>query len=354
MNTNDIQERLNLKSALEILESQILNDLLCLKIINILFEKSIIEKWASNKTENNLVEQDLPPPILAVLRRAGLITEMNIVNPMFLLLIRKRGVFFEQKVKFMLIAIQDFLQSADLLLWNPEAFMQVSRVFSCFDYSKGFDLSPQARVDTQSWCHYVSALTLAEAGSIVEKILESFGVDRPQRVLELGGNIGVFAAEFARSVNFLDYRIIDIPQVCNLGQAYINENSPESIIRFVSGDMFIEEWNEENCLPPDLIIFKSVLHDWPIHRAETLTRKSCNFLPVGGRLCIVERCKFSAENLVSKNLFDVANIIFSPFYRNPDVYVSMIESVVGHNFKINIHYLDLDMRWFCLIAEKLR
>ena len=348
-----MQDSMLSEKSLEILEHNILNDLLCLKIINVLFEKSIIQNWALREIDTPVAVQDLPPPLLAVLKRSKVITESNIVSPTFLLLIRERGVFFEQKVKYLLIAIQDFLQSAELLLWDPEAFMQSSRIFSLFDYSKGFDPSAQARADTQSWCHYVSALTRAEAGCVVDRIMGSLGDDRPQRVLELGGNLGVFAAEFEKSVSFLDYKIIDIPQVCDLGRAYIKNKAPESRIRFVSGDMFVDDWCDEKGRPPDLIIFKSVLHDWPVHRAETLIRKSCSLLPIGGQLCIAERCNFAAENLHSSSLFDVANIIFSPFYRDPEVYVSMIASISEHDFKMQIHPLDLDMRWFCLVAEKL-
>lgn len=337
--------------SLDQYETRLLNDLMTLKILDLLFKKGKIDLWILQQNDDKF-SHNLPPPVAAILKRSGVLSTDGLVSPQFTELIKHKGEFFRAKVEYLLMAIQDFLESAEDMLWDPEKFMGESRIFSGFDYSKGFEAGNEARNFTKSWSQYVSALSKDESRIIVERLIEIFNAESPAHVLELGGNMGVFGEVFERHFLPQSYVIMDIPQVCHLGEEYIGSSPAASQIRFVSGDMFETDWNISGVPRADTIIFKSVLHDWPQHRTTQLIEKACTHLEQDGRLIIIERYEFLTENLFEEKLFDAANIVFAPFYRNPASYISMIEAVSGHRFSVDIHSIDLDMKWFCLVARK--
>lgn len=337
----------------ESFEKHLLNDLMSVKILEVLFDKGYVKTWVAGVGSREVSVQSLPPPIVAILERSGVFSAGGSVSPEFVALIRDRGDFFYAKLKYLVMSMQDFLESAETMLWDPEQFMGKSKIFSSFDYSQGFEETDEARQFTKSWCHYVSALSRDESHIIARKLYEKLQYNQIDFILELGGNMGIFAEAVEKLFVPQKYKIIDIPQVCRLGQEAITQKSLVSKIEFASGDMFELDWTDGISFHPDLVIFKSVLHDWPTERAALLVDKACRQLSVGGALVIVERCEFLAHNLFDSKLFDAANIVFAPFYRGSDSYASMIEKLEDHKFSIETHSIDIDMRWFCLVARKV-
>jgi hypothetical protein len=101
---------------------------------------------------------------------------------------------------------------------------------------------------------------------------------------------------------------------------------------------------------PDCILFKSVLHDWPIEHVRSLLAQLLHVLTPGTKLVIVERGAFSSENLGPAAFSDAANVIFSQFYREISAYRNVILDI-HPTAEVRMSSLELDMKWHVLVAE---
>jgi hypothetical protein len=330
----------------EVHEDQILSDICAVKVLSILLGKNLLPDRASDVC----ISDFMPEPAIAILQRVKILDEAGSYCDDFVKLYEKRGNSLNARVEFTLKSTLDFINFGESLFQDVEEFMGQSQVFSSFDYSKGFGSSPIDRSDTKKWCQYVSSLTELEAPKLVEFLLDC-RQNKSDYVLEFGGNVGTFAEEICRQLDIKKYSIIDIPLVCEIGREQVARGPFAKKIEFSEGNMFLVAQSEEEIKKYNTIIFKSVLHDWPIHQVDELLGHVLSALSAGSRLLIFERCAFLNGNIRQPSFQDVSNLIFSPFYRDPHVYMDIIKSRF-QDFRMEVAYTWIDMKWFMLTVER--
>ena len=242
------------------------------------------------------------------------------------------------RLGFLRSAIRDVALHGDLIFADPEAFMERAETFTLFDYSQARDTAPPALAATKPWVDYVSTLTRAEAPALLPLI------DIPQGalVLEPGGNSGAFARALIPQVRPARHVVFDLPAVCALGQA--RGDLPG--LSFAPGDMRRDDWRAVAGGAPDIVLFKSVLHDWPLEDAADLLSRARASLAPGVRIIIAERARFAG--MISGNAMDYANLVFAPFYRDPATYMDMM---AGSGLAITVAETRIDCGWFVLTAR---
>ena len=289
------------------------------------------------------------PLARAVLERVGVVDADGAQTEAFLSLLATRGAALRSRIRFLRDAARDILDHGADLLARPERFMAVSRVFSFFDYSAGFREGRVARAATQDWCNYVAALSDLEGPELSWKLAEMLAPDLPGNILEVGGNIGAFAAHVLAAVGPVGYRILDIPQVCSIGADHVAGRGLG--ITFLPGDMHRMDWSALAASgAPDCILFKSVLHDWPADRTRSVLADAAGCMVQNGRVVIVERTEFAAGNLGAGAFSDAANAVFAPFFRGAGFYADLLCALYP-GARLRTEYVDLDMRWFILVAD---
>lgn len=340
------------EDALVTFQNSILGDILVVKILDHLFKIGEIDRLYAMTMESQDVSAEvrkLPPPVYAVLRRANILDSNGRLSASFFELIQTRNINFRSRIDFLLLSIADFINFGEDLLWKPESFMAESRVFKLFDYTAGFEETETARAKTALWSQYVSALTEDESGHILNALERTNVIMHDIDVLECGGNIGTFARNFIKRFPCKSYTILDIPNVCALGSS-CNE-SGEPAIEYIAADMFCHNLQIGHNNSPDLIIFKSVLHDWPRERLRSLLANAIRAVSAGGAVCIVERSSFDENTLSAPTLSDVSNIVFSPFYRDANIYAEIIKNI-DTSVDVSIEYFWIEMEWFILSARR--
>ena len=242
------------------------------------------------------------------------------------------------RLAFLRSAIRDVALHGDLILSDPEAFMDRAETFTLFDYSHARDTSAAALAATKPWVDYVSTLTRAEAPTLVPLI----DIPAGALVLEPGGNSGAFARALIPVIRPARHVVFDLPAVCALGEA----RGAATGLAFAPGDMRRDDWRAFAGGAPDAVLFKSVLHDWPLEDAADLLARARAALAPGGRIIIAERSKF--QGMTSGTAMDYANLVFAPFYRNAQTYIDML---AGAGLSISVTETQIDCSWFVLTAR---
>jgi len=333
-------------------QNNLLGDILIVKILDHLFKIGEIDRlyaMTMKSLDISAEVEKLPPPVYAVLRRANILDADGRFSAPFVELIQTRSTAFRSKVEFLLLSIADFIEFGEALLWEPESFMAESKVFKMFDYAAGFEATETAQSKTALWCQYVSALTEDESEYILAAMESSSLIKHGIDVLECGGNIGTFAQNFIKRFPCKSYTVLDIPNVCALGSH--GKNFGETTIEYIAADMFNHDLKIGLNNSPDLILFKSVLHDWPRERLRSLLANAIRAVSSGGAICVVERCSFDENTIGAPILSDVCNIVFSPFYRNANIYKEIINDIDA-SVDISIDYFWIEMEWFILYARR--
>lgn len=244
------------------------------------------------------------------------------------------------RLAFLRGAMRDVALHGDLIFADPEAFMGRAETFTLFDYSQARDTSAAALAATKPWVDYVSTLTRAE----VPALLPLIDIPAGALVLEPGGNSGAFARALIPQVRPQRHVVFDLPAVCALGQA--RGDLPGLV--FAPGDMRRDDWRVVAGGAPDAVLFKSVLHDWPMEDAADLLARARAALAPGGRIIIAERARFAG--MTSGNAMDYANLVFAPFYRDPQTYMDML-AATGPGLSITVTETRIDCGWFVLTAK---
>lgn len=250
------------------------------------------------------------------------------------------GAGLTARLAFLRSAIRDVALHGDLILSDPESFMGKAETFSLFDYSLARETTAAALAATKPWVDYVSTLTRAEAPALVPLI------DIPQGalVLEPGGNSGAFARALIPVLHPARHVVFDLPAVCALGQ----QRGTMPALSFAPGDMRHDDWRGVAGGAPDAVLFKSVLHDWPLEDAADLLARARAALAPRGRIVIVERGRFAG--MTSGTAMDYANLVFAPFYRDPQTYIDML-AATGPGLAVTVTQTHIDCGWFVLTAQ---
>jgi SAM-dependent methyltransferase len=288
--------------------------------------------------------QPLPPALAAILERAGVLAGA-LLSPEFRKDWQHAGAEITARAAFLRLAASDIVLQGDNLWSDLPAFMQQSATFRFFDYGPAFD--GQADAGTAAWVSYVSALTQAEAPALLPHLaLPDQGV-----VLEIGGNAGAFARAILLRHPALRITVLDLPGVCRPAQADPRNQALDGRLSFVAADMRQADFASVAGRAPDVILLKSVLHDWPDQDAANVIRRALAALAPAGRLIIAERGAFAATSLPDLSMRTVANAVFSPFYRDPSVYAAMVRAQ-NETACIKTTDLMLDMAWHVITVTK--
>ncbi len=245
------------------------------------------------------------------------------------------------RLSFLRSACRDVALYGDLILGDTEAFMAQSETFSLFNYDLARDLSEAAMEATRPWVAYVSNLTRTEAPFLVPLI----ALPNDAQVLEPGGNSGVFARALIEAWHPKRHVVIDLPAVSALGR----QRGTAQGLSFVAADMRKGDWRSLAGFAPDVILFKSVLHDWPGAEAELLLAEAIRALAPEGQIVIAERTAF--RGMTGGTAMDYANLVFAAFYRDPMVYQTMLKRL-SPDLTVTVALTVIDTEWFVLTARR--
>ncbi|MEJ6709246.1 MAG: methyltransferase [Amylibacter sp.] len=306
-------------------EDDFLNNFLGAVALDAAFRFGVIDCVSSGAA---LTENKSTNILVGMLQEHGVLIGPEF-SPKFQRVLSDRRPILEQKLSFLIKAAADIVSEFDTLLFDLPAFMKRSNTFALFQYDQAMNTGPTAIYETRKWVKYLSALTTSEAPYLVEE-LPFAGVDS---VLEVGGNAGAFAHAYLAKFSSLTATIMDLPAVCAIG-----EETPHARLSFMVGDVRKPDWTAFVPEPVDAVLFKSVLHDWPDDHVDRLLLAARARLKESGRIVICERGPYEATNLKFSN---VANLVFAPFYRTPDIYRRALKSLGCSKFEETT--VDLDM-----------
>lgn len=291
----------------------------------------------------------LPPAgldlLLAALRRAGC---MEGVAGRWRLTAAFRAALpyrdlLTAKAETALAVAPDLLDRFDLLLADPAAFQQTSRLFDLFDYGRCTVDTQANRAHAARWMRLTTALTRYEAPLAFPRV--PFAAHR--RLLDVGGNSGEFCLRACAAFPHLEATVADLPAVCGVGAAHVASFDPTPPIRFMPFDL------RRDPLPPghDLVVCKSLLHDWPEDAVSDLLGRIQTGIEPGGRLVIFERRRPTADQL-DPAFGDLPVWMFWHAYREPDDYLRRFAA--GGWSGIEHEEIMADVPWMLIQAVKPR
>jgi len=214
------------------------------------------------------------------------------------------------KADFTAMAVSDTLNHSELLLRDAAGFLQTAQTFKFFRYDRAMGTGAAHLQDTAPWVDYVSALTRREGPELARHI----DLTKVRNVVEIGGNTGVFAQELVTRNPSLKVCVVDLPAVCRLGEKRVQTQNVASRIRFVAGDAREITWPKA-----DVVLFKSVLHDWSQEGAAMMLGKAAKHVPLGGRIIVCERGPIADEE-THRGALAATNLVFGQYYRDPQFY----------------------------------
>lgn len=129
-----------------------------------------------------------------------------------------------------------------------------------------------------------SQLMSASQPFVVDEVLATYGFEKHQRVLDVGGGQGTFVGRLASHAPHLKLQLFDLPQVAALAQENFKESGLGQRALAVGGDFL------RDALPggADLVTLIRVAHDHPDAHVKTILRAIYQALPSGGTLLLAE------------------------------------------------------------------
>ena len=281
--------------------------------------------------------------LLQVLARSGVVIingESIQLTETFRSALRFRDLLLT-KLQFSELVAADFFNRMPQLLSSSEAFMETSKLFELFDYSRCFEVTPQNCLQAARWMKLTTTLTRYEAPVCVEH----FDFSAQQRMLDLGGNSGEFALQVCRRIPAIQVCVADLPVVCHVGTRHVAEQQMSDRIQFKPLNF------AQDPIPNgyDLITCKSVLHDWPDEYAIHIMESVYNSLPDGGRFLIFERQQWDFQNEATP-YGSLPVMLFFRSYRKPQFYTSALQAAGFHG--IDVQTIRLDLPFMLISATK--
>lgn len=111
---------------------------------------------------------------------------------------------------------------------------------------------------------------------------ELAGLEKPGRLLDVGGGAGSHSAYLAEAVPGLEPTVLDLPEV----EPVLRERHPE--LTFVAGDMDDPRFGRPEGETWDYVLLANILHDNPPERCRELVAEAAGLLVPGGTLVIYE------------------------------------------------------------------
>jgi SAM-dependent methyltransferase len=239
------------------------------------------------------------------------------------------------------LAAHDLLDHFADFVFTPDRFTQRARYFRLFAYDKCLTRSPENVAAAERWMRFTTTLTRYEAPIC----LKYHDFSRYGKILDVGGNSGEFVLQICRAYPEIHATVFDLPLVCEIGMEHINNQPEADRITFIKGNGLLDEFPG----PSDLIIFKSMLHDWPEREASRFLANASRALMPGGTLLIFERGPMESKK-GGLAYSDIPMLLFFHSFRSPSFYENHLKKL-GFD-EIQIMFIELDTPFFLLIAKK--
>ena len=246
------------------------------------------------------------------------------------------------KLQFLSFVANDFTGKFTQLICNPQQFFQQSNLFLLFDYSRALESSKENYAHTQRWVNLTTSLTKHEA----PMCLQMHDFSKYHKALDYGGNSGEFALQLCRNNSDIKVTVLDLPVVCEVGQNHISSHPEKNRISF--HPITVPELPD---LDFDVIIFKSMLHDWPEPEVDGFLDRAIEMLAPDGTLIIFERGPVEYQRL-KMHFSLIPVLLFFRSYRGPDFYRQAL-AARGFN-EVEVKWVDLDMPFLQLTARRRR
>jgi SAM-dependent methyltransferase len=246
----------------------------------------------------------------------------------------------EAKLDFAQLVAPDLIELFPLLIVEPGRFMQQARVFDLFRYDRCFEPTRENLEATRRWMRLTTCLTRYEARAFIR--LHDF--TRYQTMLDIGGNSGELILQLCKRHPGLVGTVFDLPLVCRIGREHLEREPEAARIRFIEGNALLDP------LPVDfdLVVFKSMLHDWPETEAAALLAKASRSVKPGGTLMIFERGPLELDQAPIPYA-NIPMLLFFRSFRDPSFYR---ERLAGLGFEqIEVQFVRLEMPFFLVTGR---
>lgn len=130
------------------------------------------------------------------------------------------------------------------------------------------------------WVRSFIAAMHGRATSAAPEVVARSGLDRPSRVLDLGGGSGAFAMAFARAGHTAV--VFDLPNVVPLTRAYVGAEGLSAAVEIVAGDYLRDPIGDGY----DAVLLSSVVHSHPPEENRALLAKVAASLNAGGLIIV--------------------------------------------------------------------
>ena len=245
------------------------------------------------------------------------------------------------KLNFAGLLLTDYAEYFTLMISKPEEFQEKANIFQLFNYDLALDYSPQAYKRTRLWMQLTSCLSRYEAMPFLETVV----LTGREKILDIGGNSGSFAQKICKRYSDVEVTVFDLPLVCEIGLETVLGSHEANRIHYLSGDLRIDPLPHGH----QVILFKSMLHDWDDNSVMNFLSKAFAVLDEGGKIIIFER--IALEGAIKQWRFgDLPLLLFFRSYRNPDFYVSCLEEL-GMN-SISLQRIKLDSEFIVIEGFK--
>ncbi len=244
------------------------------------------------------------------------------------------------KLEFALIAATDYLENFSRWMQNEEEFFQHSHIMQLFDYGRCLDTDDASLESAWRWMRFTTALTRYES----QACLAIHSMMPYRHVVDIGGNSGEFARQMCVANPALRATVLDLPAVCEVGRRYLRSQAGADRVQFQPGSALTSAWPEN----PDLITFKSMLHDWPDEGVEILLERAMEHLAPDGTLLIFERDRFDQRRSPAR-FCDLPMLMFFRSFRGPQSYRELLER---HHLIVDVQPVQLEMPFFVLTARR--
>jgi len=281
--------------------------------------------------------------LLGMLRAGGVLERSGgdaALSPAFMEALRYRDLI-DAKLDLISLAAPDFVELFSTLLADPRRFFGSARIFELFSYQRCFDPTPENYANTARWMRITTALTKYEAAACLGR----HDFSRYGRMLDVGGNSGEFALQACRRHAGLRATVHDLPLVCDLGARRVSAEPEAARIDFVKVSAPAGE------LPRgyDLVVFKSMLHDWPEQEMRQFLARAHRALNPGGGLLIFERSRYDAAR-AQVPYCAIPLLLFFRSYRTSDGYGDALAEAGFRDVRVDT--LELDMPFMLVTATK--
>jgi SAM-dependent methyltransferase len=262
------------------------------------------------------------------------------LTPEFRIALKYRNLI-ESKIDFANLVEPDLRNSFFLYIDKFDQFMQESKIFDLFTYSRCYDISDENYAAAKKWMRFTTAVTHHEAG-VIHKYHDFSSY---KTFLDIGGNSGEFVLQICRRNPLIRGTVFDLPVVCEVGTDHIAGEIEAPRINFIKGDALVDN------IPGhfDAVSFKSFLHDWPDGAVNIFIQQAYRCLNDDGTLIIYERGLLDLEKeRLPYSMISV--LLFYRNFRNPQMYLPLLQQ---NGFgQIHIDTFELETPFFIITAKK--